>query len=154
MRRKLTVVAVLAAAAVTLAAVAAAGPVAAKQRVAIQSKGANAFVLTPLTPGAIKPDTGTATFCCWSQRFVTRDGQSIEINNPQGTFVGKRGTIVVRQQIEWLDISNGYAISTGTWKVVRGTGDYAGLSGSGRKAGIQLPNGTFKWRDEGFVSPK
>ena len=64
---------------------------------------------------------------------------------------------MVRQQIEWLDIAFGdgsYAISTGTWKVVRGTGEYAGVSGSGRHAGIQLPNGTFKWRDEGFLSPK
>jgi hypothetical protein len=37
---------------------------AAKQRVAIQVRGANdreSFVLTPLTPGAIKSDTGVAT---------------------------------------------------------------------------------------------
>lgn len=38
--------AALAATAVMLAAVAAAGPVAAKQRIAIQSKGASGFVLT------------------------------------------------------------------------------------------------------------
>ena len=59
MGRKLTAIAALAAMAVTLAAVAAAKPVATKQRVAIQEGGQAAFVLTPLTPGAIKRDTGT-----------------------------------------------------------------------------------------------
>ena len=92
MRRKLTAVAALAATAVTLAAVAAAGPVAAKQRVAIQLTGGRSFVLTPLTPGAVKPDTGTATFCCWSRAPIMRDGQAIEINDPQMTLIGKRGT--------------------------------------------------------------
>ena len=41
------------------------------------------FVLTPLTPGAIKRDTGTASFCCWSQRHIMRDGQAIDINDPR-----------------------------------------------------------------------
>ena len=159
MRTKLTAVAALTTAAVALATVASAGSVSGKQRVAIWSDSCNAtacqFHLAPLGPGALKEgDTGTATFCCWTQRFITRDGQKIEINNPRGTLVGKRGTVVIRQQLEWLDISNGYAVSTGTWKVVRGTGDYAGLSGRGRHAGIELPDGTFKWREEGFVGSK
>ena len=83
MRTKLTAVAALAAAAATLAAVAAAGPVAAKQRVAIQENANGSFVLTPLTPGAIKRDTGTASFCCWTERHIMRDGQAIDINDPQ-----------------------------------------------------------------------
>ena len=49
------------------------------------------FVLTPLTAGALKRDTGTATFCCWTQRSIMRDGQAIEINDPQMTLTGKRG---------------------------------------------------------------
>ena len=98
MRRKLTAVAVLAATAVTLAAVAAAGPVAAKQRVAIQLKGGASFVLTPLTSGAVKRDTGSASSCCWTRRYVTRDGlRHIEINDPQMTLTGKRGTLVAPQ---------------------------------------------------------
>ena len=60
MRRKLTAVAVLAATAVTLTAVAVAGPVAARQRVSLQltESGKRSFVLTPLTNGALKSDTG------------------------------------------------------------------------------------------------
>ena len=153
MNTKLTAVALLAAAAATLAAVAAAGPVAAKQRVAIGNKGAS-FVLTPLTPGAIKPDTGTATFCCWTERSIMRDGQAIDINDPRWTLTGKLGTIVGRNQIGFVDLPDGWAVFTGTWKVIRGTGAYAGLSGGGRVAGVQLANGTAKAQFEGFLSPK
>ena len=154
MSRKLTAAAVLAATAVTMAAVAAAGPVAAKQRVKIQENGGS-FVLTPLTSGAIKPDTGTASFCCWTDRHIMRDGQAIEINDPQMTLTLNRGTLVVSNQIGWVDIPNGWAVFTGTWKVIRGTGDYAGLSGGGRRAGVQLANGgLIKSQFEGFLSPK
>jgi hypothetical protein len=177
MRTKLTAVAALAATGATLAAVAAAGPVAVakvsydgykssypqlhqlsarKQRIAIESRcsGICSFVLTPLTAGAVRPDTGTVAYCCWNARFITRDGQKVEIDAPvQGTFTGKRGTFAVSQQLEWLDVPGGYGISTGTWKVVRGTGDYARLSGGGRHAGLAFPDGaTFKARDEGFLS--
>ena len=155
MRRKLIAVAVLATAAVTLAAVAAAGPVAAKQRISIQLVGAkDSFVLTPLTSGAVKPDTGTATFCCWSSRHIMRDGQEIEVNDPQMTLIGKRGTLVARNRIEWVDLPNGWAVMTGTWKVIRATGDYAGLSGGGRGAGVTLADGNGKSLFEGFLSPK
>ena len=154
MGSKLTAVAALAAAAATLAAVAAAGPVAAKQRVAIQEKGGASFVLTPLTPGAIKRDTGTASFCCWTDRHIMRDGQAIDINDPEMTLTLKRGTLVVRNRIGFVDIPDGWAVFTGTWKVIRGTGDYAGLSGGGRRAGVMLPNGTVNSQFEGFLSPK
>ena len=155
MSRKLTAVAVFAATAVTLAAVAAAGPVAAKQRIAIQLKGAKeSFVLTPLTSGAVKPDSGAATFCCWSSRHIIRGGQAIEINDPQMTLTGKRGTLVARNRIEWVDLPDGWAVMTGTWKVIRATGDYVGLSGGGRGAGVSLPDGTGKSRFEGFLGPK
>jgi hypothetical protein len=140
--------------AATLAAVAAAEPVAAKQRVAIQEKGQASFVLTPLTPGAIKRDTGTASFCCWTERHIMRDGQAIAINDPEITLTLKRGTLVVRNRIGFVDIPDGWAVFTGTWKVIRGTGDYAGLSGGGRRAGVMLPNGSVKSQFQGFLSPK
>lgn len=154
MRNKLTAVAALAAIAVTLTAVAAAEPFAAKQRVAITEKGQASFVLTPLTPGAIKRDTGSASFCCWTDRHIMRDGQAIDINDPEMTLTLKRGTLVVRNRIEFVDIPDGWAVFTGTWKVIRGTGDYAGLSGGGRRAGVMLPNGSVKSQFEGFLSPK
>ncbi|MFL5954639.1 MAG: hypothetical protein ACJ76I_11085 [Gaiellaceae bacterium] len=154
MGRKLTAIVALAAMAVTLAAVAAAGPVAAKQRVEIQEKGQASFVLAPLTAGAIKRDTGSASFCCWTQRHIVRDGQDVDINDPQMTLTLKRGTLVVRNRIGFVDIPDGWAVFTGTWKVIRGTGDYAGLSGGGRRAGVMLPNGSVKSQFEGFLSPK
>jgi len=157
MRTKLTAVpalAALAAIAATLAAVAAAGPVAAKQRVEIQIKEGAPFVLTPLTAGAIKPDTGSATFCCWTLRSIMRDGQAIDINNPRWTLTGRLGTIEGRNQIGWVDVPDGWAVFTGTWKVIRGTGAYAGLSGGGRVAGVQLANGNTKVQFQGFLSPK
>ena len=153
MGRKVTAIAALAATAFTLAAVAAAGPVAARQRVEIQWT-AKGFVLTPLTTGALKSDAGAASFCCWSQRFSMRDGLKVETSDPELTLVGKRGTLVVRNRIEWLDVAGGYALFTGTWKVVSGTGDYAGLAGGGRVAGITLPNGVARWRREGFLGPR
>ncbi len=154
MRRKVTTIAILAATAVTLAAVAAAGPVAAKQRVSIQVQGGASFILTPLTAGAIKGDTGVASFCCWSERSIMRDGQAIDINDPQMTLTGKHGTIVARNRIEYVDLPNGWATFTGVWKVIRATGDYAGLAGGGRGAGVTLANGFTKSQFEGFLSPK
>jgi hypothetical protein len=42
-------------------------------------------------------------FCCWKQRFVVRDGQSIEIDDPLKTYYGKRGTFTLRIVVEWVD---------------------------------------------------
>lgn len=156
MNRKLTAVAALAATAVTVAAVAAAAPVGAKQRVSIQVTGGadGRFALTALTAGAIKNDTGVATFCCWTQRFVTRDGQSIEIDNPQMTLASKRGTIVTRNVNGWVDVPDGWGVFTGTWKVIRATGAYAGLTGGGRGAGVMLVNTDTKATFEGFLTAK
>lgn len=135
MGAKLAALAVLTAAAVTVAAVATAGPVAAPQRIAIEHHN-DSFVLTPLTRGAIKRDAGTEVSCCWTQRFIKRDGVSIEVDDPQLTFTGAHGTLVFRNRIEWGDLPDGWAVFTGSWKFVRGTGAYAGLSGRGRVAGV------------------
>jgi hypothetical protein len=115
---------------------------AAAERVAITSPHGNSglFVLTPLAPGPIARDAGTATACCWTRRFVRRDGQSIEINNPLRTFTGKHGTFTWRAQIGWVDLDSGYSIATGTWEIVRGTGAYAHLEGHGRIAIITATN--------------
>jgi hypothetical protein len=153
MRTKLTAIAALAVAAVTLTAVASAGSTTAKQRVAIQVKGG--FVLTPLTAGPIKPDSGTASFCCWTQRPIIRNGQSIDINNPQMTLTGKHGTLVTRNVIGWTDVPDGYSLFTGTWRIIRATGVYAGLTGGGGAAGVSgFPDGTTKATFEGFLDSK
>jgi len=158
MRTKLTAIVALAAfaaLAVTLTAVASAGSAKAKhQRVEIQENGDGSFALTPLGPGAIKPDTGTITFCCWTERTIMRHGESIDINNPRMTLTGKQGTLVARNRVGFIEVPSGLAVFTGTWKVVRGTGAYAGLTGGGLGGGVDLGDGTTKAQFEGFLNSK
>ena len=132
------------AAAVMLTSVAAAGPEAAKQRVAINMKiyPQGTFVLTPLQAGRLKRDSGTidGTWTSTPGRKVVREGQTVTIyDGAVATLTGKRGTLTIRDRNEWVDVSNentryGYppGIGVGTWKVVRGTGQYAGVVGKGR----------------------
>ena len=151
--KALTAIALIVATTAALASVAAAGPLAAKQRIEIiNAKGGASFVLNPLMPGAIKRDAGAFAACCWSNRSITRNGERIDINDPQITMTGKQGTLVMRNRIEFVDIPDGEAVFTGTWSVVRGTGAYAGLTGGGRVAGVQLADGSTKSQFQGFLS--
>jgi hypothetical protein len=84
---------------------------------------------------------------------VTRDGQRIEVNDPLDTLVGKHGTLVLRTRIEWVNAGNDYTVGTGTWKVVRGTGVYEHIKGSGRQAGLWNANEVLSWRLEGYLRP-
>jgi len=145
-------VAAAAVVAMTVAASAARGT-SANQRLTITAKGGvAAFVLAPRSVGSLKRDTGTVAWCCWSRQFVTRDGQKAEINNPTATLTGSHGTLVVRFRIEWLDAGRGYTVGTSTWKVVRGTGAYAGVSGGGRAAQVWVPPDVpASFRADGFV---
>ena len=150
------VLAVLAAA-VTVTSVAAASPVAARQRVAITASGvasptsSGKFVLIPLDAGALEVDRGTET-STWTTRVVMRDGQRVEIANWVTTCQGKRGTLVLRLRIEHVDAGNDYVVGTGTWKVVRGTGEYAGVTGSGGVGTMYRHGGRWNERREGFLT--
>ena len=134
------------AAAVTLTAVAAAGPDAAKQRVAISWKNPEngTFVLTPLQPGTLKRDSGTVSLVYKEGPTVMRQGQSVYTNLNTYTLKGKRGTMSIRERNEFVGVSNekvpGFdftpGVGIGTWKVVGGTGAYAKITGGGR-SGIQ-----------------
>lgn len=150
--KSLLLVAALGAAAASLTAVAATEPVAAKQRIAIIGKGStHTFVVVPLTPGELGRDSGSFADCCWTERVTVRDGQRVEIDNPLATYTGARGTLVVRYRVEWVDAGNGYTVGTGTWKIVRGTGAYKGITGSGRSASAWLRDGFLGLRAEGWV---
>ena len=146
------------AAAVTVTSVGAAAPEAAKQRVTITAGGAwnstsfGQFVLTPLRAGALKPDSGTET-ATWTTRDVTRDGQKVGISIAVTTLEGKRGTLVIRQRVEGVGAGNGYDVAIGTWKVVRGTGQYARVTGGGG-AGWVTAGRTRTWSEsqEGFLT--
>lgn len=160
MSTKFAALAILAIGAVGLTSAAVAGPSSKKkpQRVVITAapNGDNDhFVLRPLKAGKVSPDSGTRTACCWTRRFLVRDGQKIEINNPLVTYTGKLGTFTYRARIAWLDGGNGYTIGTATWKLVRGTGAYLHFKGHGRLA-ISLAPGDNEqsWQAEGYLGPR
>ena len=146
------------AAAVTLTSVAAASADAARQRVEITSNlyPRREFVLAPLQAGPLKRDSGSAriVYMTWGRRV--HNGQDVEILRAYFAFEGKRGTLTIRERTEWLDAGDGAggpSIATGTWKVVRGTGQYAKIAGGGRSAHSGL-GGTNPWyaRQEGFFT--
>jgi hypothetical protein len=148
------------AAAVTLSSVAAAGPGATKQRVAITIEGLpnGRFVLAPFKAGALKRDSGTVGIKYGSPRAVIRNGQEIDIFTGSYTFDGRRGSLTVRERNEWRGTGsdgNGDGrddgVAVGTWKVVRGTGEYAGIVGSGGSAHVGLGN-PWNARLEGFLT--
>jgi hypothetical protein len=133
------------AATVMLASVAAAAPVAGRQQVAITSKlyPQGTFVFTPLTTGALKRDSGKVG--------VEDAGHSVA----EFTFKGKRGMLVIRETQDWVNVGEevqGFtpAVSIGSWKVVRGTGQYTRVTGGGRSGEAGL--GSIWWaRQEGFL---
>ncbi len=149
--------------AVTLTSVAAAGPDAAKQRVAIDMKiyPQGTFVLTPLQTGPLKRDSGTIShnFTSILGRDVMRDGQKVTIyDGGVATLTGKRGTLAIRDRSEWVHLGNDAnrdgnedSVAFGTWKVVRGTGQYAGIVGKGRDGHAGLGSQWYA-RYEGFLS--
>ena len=146
----------LAAVAVTLSSVAAAGPDAAKQRVAIETKilPQGTFVLKPLQAGALKRDSGTVSGNWQGRpgRKVMRAGQEVTVySGGVWTLTGKLGTLAIRERNEWVAVGYDDGVALGTWKVVRGTGQYAQLTGSGGSghAGLGSP---WYARYEGFLS--
>jgi hypothetical protein len=145
------------AALVTLSSVAVAGTGAARQRVEITATGVPnpasslKFVLTPMSPGGLKSDSGKEASVVANQRVVTRDGQRAEIVTWVTTCKGKRGSFVLRVRIEHIDPGNGFHIGTGTWRFVRGTGAYAGITGGGRVA-LAFDRGSLSERRDGFLT--
>ena len=147
---------IVVAAAVTLTSIAAAGSNATKQRVVIETKilPQATFEFLP-QPGALKRDTGTVSGNWQSLldkgRDVMRDGQKVTIHGGGlWTLTGKRGTLTIRERNEWVSVGYDDGVALGTWKVVRGTGQYAGITGSGGSghAGLGSP---WYARYEGFL---
>ena len=150
-------------AAVTLTSVAGAGPTAAKQRVAIDVKlyPQETFVFTPLQSGPLQADSGKIShnFTSIPGRDVMRDGQNVTIyDGGVITLTGKRGTLTIRERTEWVDLHRDWnrdgesdSIAIGTWKVVRGTGQYAGTVGQGGNAHVGLGKVWYE-RHEGYLT--
>jgi hypothetical protein len=150
---------VVLAAGVTLTSVAAAGPEAAKQRVAIDIQGGQSFTLYPLQAGALKRDSGPSTEDHQSGRSFMRQGQQVSIYNLTYTLSGKQGNLTIQERNEWVDVSQKNArgfdyrpgVAIGTWKVVRGTGAYAKVVGGGRTAHAGMGKQWFI-RLEGYLT--
>lgn len=142
------------AATATLTSVAGGSPDAARQRVSItmQDLPNGKFVLDPLQAGRLKRDSGTTSVVYKRLSVVIREGQRVEVYRLIFTLTGKRGSITTRERTEWVD-AGGPFIGNGTWKIVSGTGQYAGVSGGGRTASAGLDRGTGAWfvREEGLL---
>jgi hypothetical protein len=155
MYKKLIATASIAVAATALAGLATAGGAATQQGIAFTYAGNAAKMrLTPLTPGPVLADRGSTSWCCWAQTVVQQDGEQLDINNPLATFVSKRGSLTWREWITWHDLTNGYSIATGTWKIVRGTGAYEHLAGHGHVALITGGNKTLTFRAVGLIASR
>jgi hypothetical protein len=142
--------------AAALTAVAAGGTHSTAQHVRIDVKGpdGNTFVLRPMSHGSVQPDSGTSSFCCWRSWNVTRAGARLEVTNPQVTLAGKHGMLTIRERIEWVGLPGDWSVQSGTWKLVDGTGTYAGLSGHGRITSVWTHAGYLRVRFFGFLEPK
>lgn len=148
MRARYTVLVALAMA-LALASVAAAGPDAGRQQIAIVSKmyPGGTFVFTPLTAGALKRDSGKV------------GAEDSGFNTIDFTFKGKRGTLTLREQSSWVDVWNEEvngvtpAVSIGPWKVVQGTGQYAKVTGGGRSVQVGLGNVWYARQEGHLTSP-
>ena len=142
---------------VVLTSVAAAVPATTKQRVQIDTKyPGNSFTLTGLRAGAIENDSGKQS--CdgepTKRRTVYRNGQEMfPWECGAWTFVGKRGTFVLRSEYTWIEAGGPYNIAAGTWRVVRGTGQYAQMTGGGRSARVGTLS-TERVRYQGFLTAK
>lgn len=156
MHTKVLIAAALSIVVATLAGVATAGPSAKprQQRIAIALDKAPGFVLTPLTAGPIRGDSGTWTACCWTDRSVIRDGQSASIDDPTLTFKGKRGTFTWHAKVTFVNLDNDYTVATAVWKIASGTGAYAHLQGHGRQAFVLRTDakGNLADKVEGLMS--
>lgn len=152
--------ALLSAGALVLVTAAPASTAAGKQQITIESSStlaqrgsSGAFVLTPVGSGPLQPDAGTFTSAL-SQKKAIRDGQSVYIFSGTSTWTGKLGTLVVQCQFDDVDASRGYRVATGPWSLVsaKGTGQYAGVSGSGRSVYVLTPGGHVFFRWQGLAA--
>jgi hypothetical protein len=159
MNGKYMVLLTLASGLVLLTPVATAHPSATKQRVVISMRGLpnGKFVLTALRPlrgRGLEYDSGGVSVVSADHqpRIVIRDGQYAKIYKPVvWRLEGKRGTLTIREpRNEWVD-AGGAAIATGTWKVLRGTGVYVGVTGGGRSAHAGLKENWYA-QQEGYLT--
>jgi hypothetical protein len=129
-----------------------------KQRIAIEERfnalgSTGSWRVTPLTPGRLDRDSGSLSYTGNITGTAMRNGARVNLIRGRHTLTGRGGTVTVSHRVESADVrlGSGYSADVGTWKVVGGTGSYAGLTGGGRLAAVAMPNGTVFVRQEGWV---
>lgn len=151
MRKKLIALAAILVAAAAAGGLASARGAAPQQQIALAYAGNAPMTMTPLTAGSLQSDTGSTTWCCWTQKVVKQDGEQLDVDNPLATFVGNHGTLKWRERITWHDLGSNYSVAAGTWKIVRGTGAYEHLAGHGHLVFVQKGDKTLAYRALGLV---
>lgn len=154
-RRIVGALAVLLASTLALAGLAAAGPSAKKQRVIInqlEDIGKGKWTLLPWTSGPVASDKGTYTWKTTVDRRGMRDGQSYRHVVATVTYVGANGLFVVREDDTLVAASSTHTVATGTWRILRGTGAYEGVTGGGSVVGALGFGRPDPWRYEGFMT--
>ena len=156
-RRTTALVVLLAcASAVSLLSVASAGSRATKQCVSLLANfnvqtGAASWDLVPLSPGPLKRDSGSSSGDGQIGAPTLRNGQRVTPITGSDNMTSKRGTFVISQKIVITEVGNDYHSGIGTWRFMRGTGAYKGITGGGRYADVGLPGGTVLVNQEGCL---
>lgn len=115
---------------------------------------AGTYQLTALTPGKLTIDNGSVTGGGGTAtREGSRDGQNFTADAGVDEFRSKAGTLRLRWRQTIVSAGRLHSVSTGSWRVVGGTGLYAGATGSGRLAAV-IGEATHVGyvRYEGFLS--
>jgi hypothetical protein len=91
------------------------------------------------------------------QARTSPDGQLYVIATETDTLKGKNGTLVIRAVGPSYQTGIGtYEVWNGTWSILSGTDDYAGLKGGGRYFGLAIQTPPFPpvtKTSTGFVRP-
>ena len=155
-----TALAVTGLAATMLVATASGGPVVSKQRIAIEGRlhlatGKATWTLKPLSPGALKRDSGTAigggTF---KPPAINPSGQKVIVIIGKDANTGRNGTFDTTQRVESVTVP-GFEHASGTWVFKGKTGAYAGVSGGGRFAAVSpVTSGVLYSLQEGYVTKR
>jgi len=124
------------------------------QRIAIEE---SVSVDIPLTKALLNHDSGTATVAATVKpRKIIRAGLVVVPIVAVSTLTSKLGTLKLSQSVFSVELSGGYSSDRGTWKITAGTGEYAGVTGSGSFAAVGLPGGAGQVliRQEGFITKR
>jgi hypothetical protein len=157
-QRCITAFAVIALSTVTMASVASGGPAAKRQRVAIDGRlvlasNKGTWTLIPLSRGPLKKDSGTLVGGGVVKPPVIKDGAKITVILGKDVLTGKYGTFVLTQVVESMAAGRGETADVGTWKFMKGTRAYKGVTGGGRfAAACCARTGVLYSRQEGYLT--